>query len=291
MIPNPFDYHAPRTLQKALNLLQTYGDDAKVLAGGHSLIPLMKLRFASPTVVIDISRVPGLHRLTAGKEQITIGALTTHYAIESSRRLKLKCPLLNETASEIGDAQVRNLGTIGGSLVHADPSADWPATVLALNAELEFANSNRRRTLLASDFFLDLLTTAIQPNEILTQIRIPTPPIRSGGAYKKMAQSASGFAIVGVAVQVTFDENGLCASVAVGITGISPIPYRASSVEDALIGQRPSSSVIQEASEFATNGLDQNDLQSDHHASSNYRIHLAKIFTHRALTEAVQRAS
>ena len=290
MIPNPFDYHAPRTLQKALTLLQEHGDDAKVLAGGHSLIPLMKLRFAAPAVVIDLGRVPGLNRLTAGNDRITIGALTTHYAIESYRRLRSKCVLLAETASEIGDAQVRNRGTIGGSLVHADPAADWPATILALNAELEIAGPNGRRTLPAGDFFVDLLTTALQPGEILTQIVIPTPPAGSGGAYVKMHQSASGFAIAGVAAQVTLDGNGACASVGVGITGVSPVPYRAGAVEDALQGQTPDNAAIQAASERATDGLDPNDLQSDHHASDDYRVHLAKVFTRRALTRAVERA-
>jgi carbon-monoxide dehydrogenase medium subunit len=250
----------------------------------------MKLRFAAPSVVIDLGGIVGLRRVTAGNETITIGALATHYAVESHRLLGSKCALLPETASEIGDVQVRNRGTVGGSVVHGDPAADWPAAILALNASLDIAGPNGERTVSASDFFVDLLTTALQPGEILTQIVIPTPPAGSGGAYVKMHQSASGFAIAGVAAQVSLDGNGACASVGVGITGVSSVPYRAGAVEDALRGQTPDSAAIQAASERATDGLDPDDLQSDHHASGDYRVHLAKVFTRRALTQAVERA-
>ena len=289
MIPNAFDYHAPKTLKKALSLLKAHGDDAKVLAGGHSLIPLMKFRFADPTVVIDLGRVGGLSRIRVSYDgTVYIGALCTHDAIESSRRLKSKCPLLPETAAEIGDVQVRNRGTIGGSLVHADPAADWPAAILALNAELDIAGGDGTRTVSADGFFVDMLTTDVQPGEILTQVRMPAPPERSGGAYIKMHQSASGFAIAGVAAQVTLDGEGNCASVGVGVTGVSPVPYRAGAVEDALRGQRPDETAIQAASEQAISGVD--DFQEDHHASGDYRAHLARVFTRRALAKAVERA-
>ncbi len=289
MIPNSFDYHAPKTLKKALSLLKEHGEDAKVLAGGHSLIPVMKLRFAAPAVVIDLGRVGGLSNIRVSRDgTVHIGALVTHYAIESSRSLKSKCPLLPETAAEIGDMQVRNRGTIGGSLVHADPAADWPAAVLALNAELDIASADGARSVPATGFFMDMLTTDVHPGEILTQIRLPAPPERSGGAYVKMHQSASGFAIAGVAAQVTLDPEGKCASVGVGITGVSSVPYRASAVEDALRGQTPDGAAIRAASEQAADGVD--DFQEDHHASGDYRAHLAKVFTRRALTEAVERA-
>ena len=287
MIPSPFDYHAPKTLAKALALLGKHGEDAKVMSGGHSLIPLMKLRLAAPAVVIDLGRISGLTRVTAGNDRITIGALATHYAIESARRLRSKCPLLPETAGEIGDVQVRNRGTIGGSLVHADPAADWPAAILALDAQLEIAGPNGNRTIPAVDFFVDMLTTALQPGEILTRILIPTPPNRSGGAYVKMHQSASGFAIAGVAAHTTLDGDGNIGAVAVGITGISGVPYRARLVEDALRGKRPDEDLIREASDRATEGVE--EFQKDIHASADYRKHLAKVFTRRALTNALSR--
>lgn len=287
MIPSPFDYHAPKTLKKALSLLQENGD-AKVLAGGHSLIPLMKLRFAAPEVVIDLGGIVGLRKVTAGNENITIGALATHYAVESHRLLRSKCILLPETAGEIGDIQVRNRGTVGGSVVHGDPASDWPATMLALNAQFDIAGPNGERTVSAGDFFVDLLTTDIQPGEILTRIRIATPASGSGGAYAKMHHSASGFAVCGVAAQVTLD-GGNVSSIGVGITGVSVVPYRASAVESALQGGPLNEATIASAAEQAAN--EASELQEDHHASGDYRAHLAKVFTKRALTTASERAT
>ena len=288
MIPSPFEYLAPVTLEEAMALLKEHGDNAKVLAGGHSLIPLMKLRFAAPGVVIDLGRIPGMREIDLSNGSVTIGALTTHYAIESSDLLADSCPLLPETAAEIGDVQVRNVGTIGGSLVHADPAADWPAAMLALDAELEIAGPGGSRTVLASEFFVDMLTTVVGPGEILTRIRVPTPPQRSGSAYIKMHQSASGFAIAGVAAQVGLDGSGNCESVAVGITGVSSVPYRAAAVENALTGKKPDPAAIESASALAAEGVE--EFQEDHHASAGYREHLSKVFARRALSRAVERA-
>ena len=282
----PFDYHAPKTLQRAMRLVREHGD-ASVMAGGHSLIPMMKLRFATPAVVIDLGGIAGLKKVIAGNETITIGALATHYAVESHRLLPGKCGLLPETASEIGDVQVRNRGTVGGSIAHADPAADWPATMLALNAQFDIAGPSGDRTLPASDFFLDLLTTALQAGEILTRIRIATPPDNSAGAYIKMRQSASGFALAGVAAQVTLDSAGRCASVAVGVTGVASVAYRAHAVEDALLGR--GRDAISEAAAHAAAGVE--EIQEDHHASAEYRAHLARVFTKRALTRAFERAA
>lgn len=282
----PFDYHAPKTLQRAMRLVREHGD-ASVMAGGHSLIPMMKLRFATPAVVIDLGGIAGLKKVIAGNETITIGALATHYAVESHRLLPGKCGLLPETASEIGDVQVRNRGTVGGSIAHADPAADWPATMLALNAQFDIAGPSGDRTLPASDFFLDLLTTALQAGEILTRIRIATPPDNSAGAYIKMRQSASGFALAGVAAQVTLDSAGRCASVAVGVTGVAEVAYRAHAVEDALLGH--GRDAIPEAAAHAAAGVE--EVQEDHHASAEYRAHLARVFTQRALTRAFERAA
>ena len=278
MIPAAFDYVRAGSLDEALKLLSKHGDDAKVLAGGHSLLPAMKLRLAQPRVLIDIGRLSELNYVREEGGKIAIGALTTHYEIESSTLLREKCPLLPEVAGHIGDVQVRNRGTIGGSLVHADPAADWPAAALALEAEFEIAGPKGRRTVPAAQFFVDMLQTAVQPGEILSAIRVPTTP--KSVAYEKFAQKASGFAICGVAVVV---EAG---AARVGITGVSGKAYRATAVESALRGKF-SASLIPGASGKAAQGV---EALSDIHASSEYRSHLAGVLTRRALERALARA-
>src|SRR5947209_7298435 len=200
MIPAPFDYVAPATLNEAVGLLTQHQDDAKILAGGHSLIPAMKLRLAQPALLIDIGRIKDLAYINEDGGGLRIGAMTTHYQLESNARLKEICPLLPECAASIGDVQVRNKGTIGGSLAHADPAADWPAAILALDAELIAVSAQGERAIKAQDFFVDMLTSALEPNEILREIRIRLPQGRTGQAYVKVPQPASGFAVVGVAV-------------------------------------------------------------------------------------------
>src|SRR2546428_888616 len=197
MYPANFDYKRPATVDEAVALLAQHGDAAKLLAGGHSLIPAMKLRLAQPTVVVDIGRISTLSYIREAGGKLAIGAMTTHQEIAASRLLQDKCPLLPETASHIGDVQVRNKGTIGGSLAHADPAADYPATILALDAEIEVAGPNGRRTIRAGDFFVDLLQTAIAANELITEIRVPVTA--KTVAYVKTEQKASGFALAGVA--------------------------------------------------------------------------------------------
>jgi len=199
MIPASFDYHRPSTLAEALALLGQ-SEDCKVLAGGHSLVPAMKLRLAQPKSVIDIGRIAELNYIRERNGQIVLGAMVTHYEIESSGLLKEKCPLLAEVAPKIGDVQVRHKGTLGGSLVHADPAADWPAAILALDAELEIAGPNGRRTVKAADFFVEMMQSGVQSNEILCEIRVPVTS--KSVAYVKFAQKASGFAIAGVAAVV-----------------------------------------------------------------------------------------
>src|SRR5262250_1143221 len=207
MIPTQFDYQAPATLEEAVALLASDLDGAKVLAGGHSLIPAMKLRLAQPQLLIDIARIKDLSYIRQDGAQIRIGATTTHHQIESSDRLKSICPLLPEAASYIGDVQVRNKGTIGGSLAHADPAADWPAVVLALGAELVATSKKGERVIKADDFFVDMMTTALAPGEILREIRVALPQGKLGQAYRKVLQPASGFAVVGVAVSLTLDPK------------------------------------------------------------------------------------
>src|ERR1041385_470431 len=218
MIPTQFDYQAPATLDEAVALLASDLDGAKVLAGGHSLIPAMKLRLAQPQLLVDIARIKSLSYIREEGDQILIGATTTHYQLESSDLLKTICPLLPACAASIGDVQVRNKGTIGGSLAHSDPAGDWPAAVLALDADLVLVGPNGERTIKAADFFVDLLTTSLQPNEILREIRINKPPGRSGYAYMKMPHPASGFAVVGVAANLSFNGGGECKSAGIGIT-------------------------------------------------------------------------
>jgi carbon-monoxide dehydrogenase medium subunit len=248
----------------------------------------MKLRLAAPGVVIDLGRISGLNAIKASKGVVSIGAMATHYEIESSDLLRGLCPLLPETAGEIGDAQVRNRGTIGGGLAHADPAADWPAAILALDAELEVQGPSKRRTIRAVNFFVDLLTTALRPSEILTQVRAPVAPERSGSAYVKMRQAASGFAVVGVAAQVTLGPDGRCAAVAVGVTGASKMAFRAGATEESLQGKRPDEAAIRSAARRAAEGVE--EFQEDIHASADYRRHLTQVLTRRALTRAVERA-
>jgi len=287
MIPAQFDYQAPKTLDEAIGLLAQHPDDAKILAGGHSLIPAMKLRLAQPAFLVDIGRIKDLDYIREEGGRISIGAMATHYQIESSDVLKQSCPLLPECASHIGDVQVRNKGTIGGSLAHADPAGDWPAAILALDAELVAQGKSGERVIKAEDFFVDLLTTALQQGEILREIRFNKPQSRYGQAYQKVRHPASGFAVVGVAANLRFAGNGSCESAAIGITGVGSKAYRARGVESALAGQQLDEQKVAAAASHASDGVDAN---SDLYASEQYRRHLAAIYTRRAISKAVSRS-
>jgi len=286
MIPAQFDYQRVNTIDEALTLL-AQNEDAKILAGGHSLIPAMKLRLAQPSMLVDIGRIADLSYVREEDGQIRIGAMTTHYQIESSDLLKKICPLLPKCAGAIGDVQVRNKGTIGGSVAHSDPAGDWPAAIIALNADLVAVSKNGERTINADDFFVDLLTTALQAGEILREIRIPKSDGRTGQAYAKMHHPASGFAVVGVAVNLSLDGNGNCSAASVGITGVSSKAYRAGAVEDALRNAKLDEKTIANAAVHATDRI---DVNGDVFASDEYRRHLAQVFTRRALSAAVERA-
>lgn len=286
MIPAQFDYARVSTLNEALNLL-AQNEDAKILAGGHSLIPAMKLRLAMPALLVDISRIKDLSYVREENGQIRIGAMTTHYQIESSDLLKDVCPLLPECASHIGDVQVRNKGTIGGSVAHADPAGDWPAAMIALKAELVAVGKNGERTISADDFFIDLLTTALQPGEILREIRINKTNGQSGHAYVKMAHPASGFAVVGVAASIGTNGNHSCESASIGITGVSSKAFRPVEVESGLVGKMLDDQTIASAAALAANGV---DFNGDLFASADYRRHLAQVYTRRAIAAAVERA-
>ncbi len=287
MIPANFDYIAAKSLDEALSLLAKHKDDAKLLAGGHSLLPAMKLRLAQPKVLIDLGKIKDLSYIKEDGGQIRIGAMTTHFQIETSDLLRRACPLLPETASHLGDMQVRNKGTIGGSLAHSDPAADWPAAVLAVGAEIVIAGPKGERVIKSDEFFIDLLTTALQPSEVLKEIRFAAAKGRVGQAYVKVRHPASGFAVVGIAANLTLDGSGSCQSIGVGVTGVSAKAYRAAGVESALKDKSTDAKSLAAAAEHAADGVQAN---SDLFASGEYRKHLAKVYTRRALETAVSRA-
>ena len=285
MVAATFDYHAPATVEEAVALLND-NDDAKVLAGGHSLIPMMKLRLSEPSVVVDIGRVAGLSYVNESDGGLAIGAMTSYYDVINSDAVRRNAPVVAEAAGQVADPQVRNMGTIGGSLAHSDPAADLPAVMLALGAEMVATSAGGSRAISADDFFVDLFTTALEPNEILTEIRIPAQAANSGAAYAKMANKASHFAIVGVAASVTV-EDGSVTSARIGVTGAGSSASRATDSEDRLVGSPGDAGAIRSAAGRAANGI---ELNEDVHASAEYREHLTKVFALRAITAAVERA-
>ena len=282
MYPAQFEYHKASTVKEALDLLGKYKDEAKLLAGGHSLLPAMKLRLAQPKHLIDIGKVSGLSGVKEDGGTLVIGAMTTHYAIESSALLKSKCPLLPEVAGHIGDPMVRNMGTIGGSLAHADPAADWPAAAIALNADLVAEGPKGKRTIKADDFFKGLLTTALADDEILTEIRVPAAAANVKSAYVKFPHPASRFAVVGVAAVLTMD-GGKVSKASIGITGAGSKAVRAKGVEAAITGKAADAATIQAAAEKGADGV---DVQPDLQGSEEYKKHLLKVFSKRAIEAA-----
>jgi carbon-monoxide dehydrogenase medium subunit len=276
MITQNFEYESPASLKDALALLAS--GEAKALAGGMSLILMMKLRLAAPERLVDLGRVPGLSGIKEDAGSIRIGAMTTHHEIEESAVLRARCPLLAETASNIGDVQVRNMGTIGGSVVHADPAADYPAALLALEAKVRLVSAKSDRTMALVDFLVDTLTTAIEPGEILQEVIVPVEAGDVGVSYQKMAQPASGFALVGVAARV---KKGFAR---VGVTGLSGKAYRAVNVEKIMA----ESGDAKKAAAVVADGI---DVNSDLFASAPYRKRMAEVYAERALRVALSRAS
>jgi carbon-monoxide dehydrogenase medium subunit len=286
MYPAAFEYHTPGTVKEALGLLGKL-EDAKLLAGGHSLIPMMKLRLAQPKHIIDLRKITGLNYVKEDKGAIAIGGLTTQWEIESSPVLKDKYPVLTEVAALVGDPQVRNKGTLGGSLAHADPAADWPAVIIALGGELVCEGPQGRRTVKADDWFQGLMTTALREDEMLVEIRLPVWASPSGAAYMKFPHPASRFAVVGVAAAVQLDDKGRCARVGIGVTGAGTKAVRARGVESALTGKAPDAAAIEAAAQKGAEGV---DVQADLQGSVDYKAHLCRVFARRALEAAVKRA-
>jgi aerobic carbon-monoxide dehydrogenase medium subunit len=281
MIPQTFEYTAPKTLDEAVALA---GSGAKLLAGGMSLIPMMKLRLAAPEHLVDLGRIKDLNYIREEGGMLHIGATTTHYAVESSALLRVKCPLLAETAAAIGDVQVRNMGTIGGSVAHADPSADYPAALQALEAKIVIRGAKGERTVNAADFFVDSFTTTLESGEIIREIVVPVEETGTRTSYQKNVQPASGFAIVGVAARVR-RSGGKITMARIGVTGLSNIGYRATAAEKALEGTAGSPLDVAKASALVAQ---QADANSDLYASADYRKHLTAVYAARAITAALK---
>jgi carbon-monoxide dehydrogenase medium subunit len=287
MYPSEFEYHRAASVKEALGLIQQYGDEARLLSGGHSLLPILKLRLAQARHLVDIARIAELGQIAEQGGQVSVGAAVRHHQVHTSDLLRNKLGLLAECAGNIGDVQVRNRGTIGGSLANSDPAADYPAAVLALEGEVRLESATGARTVKAEDFFIDLMTTAIKPGEILTAVSFAPLPAGAGFAYFKHRQPASGFAIVGVATCLTLDKSGKCQGAHVGMTGLGAKAFRAKVVENALNGKAPDAKVLADAAAHAADGI---DPLSDIHASADFRAELARVYTRRALESAVARA-
>jgi aerobic carbon-monoxide dehydrogenase medium subunit len=285
MIPAPFDYHSPQTLEDALALLQSHRDDVKVLSGGQSLLPLLKLRLGAAGHLVDIGRIPGLEYIKEEGGILKIGGRTRESALEHSELIQTKYPLLAETAAVIADPLVRNLATVGGNLAHGDPANDHPATMLALRAEVVATGPNGTRTIPINQFFLGLFMTALEPDEILTEIRIPVPPVRSGGAYVKLERKVGDFATAASAVQLTLGAGGEVERVGIGLTNAGPTPLRAIDAEQYLTGKQPGDDVIAEAARLASVIASPN---ADRRGAIEYKRQMARVLTARALKRAIQ---
>ena len=286
-VPAAFDYHPATTVDEAIALLKQYGDEAKVLAGGHSLIPAMKLRLNQPGHLVDIGRVQGLSYIREEGNEVAVGAMTTYTTLARSDAIRQHFAALAEAAAKVADQQVRNRGTIGGSIAHADPAGDVPAVVLAFKANVVVQGPNGKRTIKADDFFVGTFETALQPDEIVTEIRLAAPAARTGSAYVKLANKASHYAVAGCAAVVTLDNDGTCSSASVTITGAATKISRASAVEAALVGKKLDEATVEQAASHAADGL---ELVADIHGSKDYRAHMTSVITKRAVLQAAHEA-
>ena len=287
MIPPAFEYLRPKTIPEAIAFLQQYGDDAKILSGGQSLIPMMKFRLARPAYLVDINRISGLSYIKEEGGYLKIGALTRESDLESSDLIRAKYPIILDTAHVIADPQVRNMATVAGNLAHGDPANDHPATMLALGAQVVATGPKGERVIPIEEFFVSLFTTALQSDEIVTEIRIPTPPASSGGAYLKLERKVGDFATAAVAAQVTLDGKGGCQKVGIGLTNVGPTPLKAGQAENFLRGKKADQSNIEQAAALAAADA---QPSSDLRGPAEYKKGLVKELTRRALTRAVERA-
>ena len=286
MYPARFEYHAPASVDEALALLERYGDEGKVLAGGQSLIPLMKLRFASPGALVDVNRIQGLDTLEEGPNGLTIGPLVRHRDCERSTTLRGRYGVLADAAPQISDPIVRNLGTVAGSLAHADPQGDWSSALLAAGAEVEATGPSGTRTIALDDLFQGPFTTSLEPTELLTAVRVPDPGPRAGGTYLKLERKVGDFATVGVAVHVSF-ANGTVGRAGIALTAVGPRSIRATAAEEALAGATLDDDSIRHAAELAAQAA---EPRSDHRGTADYKRSVVRVFTERGLRKAAEAA-
>jgi len=287
MIPRSFEYFSPRTLDEAIALLQKLGPEAKLLSGGQSLIPMMKLRLVSPEYIVDINRIPGLDYISESDGHLKIGALAREHQLESSETVQTKFPIIADTAKVIADPLVRSQATVCGNLAHGDPANDHPATMLALGATVVATGPKGQREISIDDFFPGLFTTALEAEEILTEIRVPIPPPKSGGAYLKLERKVGDFATAGVAVQITLDDAGACKRAGIGLTNVGFTPIKAKQTEALLAGKKLDEATIQQAGEMAAS---ESQPMDDIRGSADYKRDLVRVLTTRALKRALDRA-
>jgi carbon-monoxide dehydrogenase medium subunit len=286
MKPPRFDYLLPRTVDEALGLLAQHGDEAKVLAGGQSLVPLLNFRLVRPAYLVDLNDIPGLDGIRVDDGHLAIGAMTRQRAAETSPVVRERCPLLAEAIPQIGHVQIRNRGTMGGSLAHADPAGELPAVVAALDGELVLRSRRGERRLTPQEFFVGYLTTAAAPDELLIEARVPVTPPRTGTAFMEVSRRHGDFALVGVAAMVTLDTGGVCTACAIALTGVGPTPVVAREAARALVGVKPTADAYTDVGRRVASAL---APDSDLHASADYRKHLAGVLTRRALARAAER--
>jgi len=287
MKPPPFEYLAPTTLDEALALLADLGDGARPLAGGQSLVPLLNFRLVRPRHLVDLNEITELAGIREHDGRLVIGAMTRQRAVEQSAVVRRRCPLLADAMPHIGHVPIRNRGTVGGSLAHADPAAELPAVVAALGGEVVLRSARRARVLGADDFFVSYLTTAAEPDELLVEIRLPSAPPRTGTAFVELSRRHGDFALVGVAATVTLDEGAACTAASVALTGVGPTPVVARDAARVLVGTRLSAPDLEEAARRASEAV---TPDGDLHASADYRRHLAGVLTRRSLARAAARA-
>ena len=288
MLPPSFDYTVPKTLSEAIDILKSKGEGAKVIAGGQSLIPLLKLRLAAPTLLVDISRLPGLDYISESDGFLRMGALTRMADVEASELLRRKYPIIHDASLVIADPIIRNLGTVGGNISHGDPANDLPAVMLALDAEFAATGPSGERLIKARDFFLDTYTVALAREEVLTEIRVPIPSPRQGGAYLKIEQKVADFAAAGAAVFIRMGDRGVCESAGIGLTAAGSRAIKATRAEEALGGKRPADAqVVKDAAALAA---DASDPVSDIRGTSGYKRELVKLLVTRGLKKASERA-
>ena len=288
MIAQTFNYEKPKTLKEALALLKKHGEEAKILSGGHSLIPMMKLRLASPETLIDINDIPNLSYIKEDGKKILLGALTREAEIEHSDLLKKHFPIFAEVTKLIADPQVRNMATIGGNLAHGDAANDQPAVMIALNATVVITGTQGTRSVPIDEFFHGFYMTAIEQGEILTEIQLPLPPKKTGSAYHKIERKVGDYATAGVAVQITLDDKGICKAVGIGLTNVNPVPLRASRSEQALLGKKITDVEISEAAKFASEDC---SPSSDLRGSDEYKRHLVGVLVKRMIHLSLERAN